>query len=296
MKIHKSPNAAKRILDTYDELLKAWDVPFEEMNIDTSYGSTHIIACGDTSNPPLVLFHGVGDTSALMWVYNAKALSEKFRLYAIDTIGGPGKSIPNGNYGVSFDCVKWLDEVLIALDLEKIYVAGVSMGGYIAQLYTLNRHNKVIKALCMASTVMADDSNTNFAMLRVFLPEALFPTKKNVIKLMKKLTGKNIEMLIDNALILEHYLYLLQGFNNMAMRFHKIKKFNTDEINKMRDKLYFLVGESDPFALYGGKEALIKHKMNVRFYPDVGHGINHEIPDMINNEIIDYFHSVNSVV
>jgi len=289
LKIHKNPKAAKKILDTYDELLKAWDVPFEEMNIDTSYGSTHIITCGDASNPPLVLFHGVGDTSALMWIYNAKALSEKFRVYAIDTIGGPGKSIPGGNYTMSFDCVKWLDEVFKALELNKIYVAGVSMGGYIAQLYTLNRYDKVIKALCMASTVLADDSKTSFAMLRIFLPEALFPSRKNVIKLMKKLTGKNIDKLTDNALIMEHYQYLLQGFNNMAMRFHKIKKFNADEINKMRDKLYFLVGESDPFALYGGKEALIRHGMNVRFYHDVGHGINHEIPDEINNEIINYF-------
>lgn len=87
-----------------------------KLDIDTTYGTTHVIACGNEDNPPLVLFHGVGDDSALMWNYNAKFLSEHYRIYAVDTIGGPGKSVPS-----------------------------VSHGGYLAQLYALHRLERVKK-------------------------------------------------------------------------------------------------------------------------------------------------------
>lgn len=63
----------------------------------------------------MILFHGVGDDSALMWVYNAKRLGERYKLYAIDTMGGPGKSVPNENYNKDFDDIKCIDEVLNGL-------------------------------------------------------------------------------------------------------------------------------------------------------------------------------------
>lgn len=68
-----------------------------------------MIECGTEDSPALVLFHGVGDDSALMWIYNAPELGRHFHLYAIDTMGGPGKSVPNGNYNKEFDDVRWID-------------------------------------------------------------------------------------------------------------------------------------------------------------------------------------------
>jgi len=98
MKVYKSEKAKKRIYDTYNQLLDMWGVDKEEQDISTTYGTTRVILCGNKSKPPLVLFHGVGDNSALMWLYNARELACHFRIYAIDTIGGPGKSVPNRNY------------------------------------------------------------------------------------------------------------------------------------------------------------------------------------------------------
>ena len=65
MKVFKNEKAKRKVFETYNQLLSAWGVELQEGDIDTKYGSTHIIACGDESNPPLVLFHGVGDNSAL---------------------------------------------------------------------------------------------------------------------------------------------------------------------------------------------------------------------------------------
>ena len=149
MNVFKSEKAKNRIISTYDQLLNLWNVNKVEKEIITTYGTTNVIICGDENNPPLVLFHGVGDNSALMWLYNAEALSHYFRIFAIDTIGGPGKTQPNKNYNKDFDAVKWIDEILAGLMLDKVNMAGVSMGAYLMDLSTnwMERYQKRIVTL-----------------------------------------------------------------------------------------------------------------------------------------------------
>jgi len=295
MKVYKNESAKKNILDTYDKLLDMWNVAKEERDIVTTYGTTHVILCGKEDNPPLVLFHGVGDDSALMWLYNAEALSRHFRIFAIDTLGGPGKSHPNENYNKDFDDVKWLDEVLAGLMLDKIYVVGVSHGTYLAQCYGLHRPERVMKIVGLAGSVPVGDFGSMKIMMKIFLPEALFPTKNNAVKLLRKLSGKNSRVLTDHSTVLEHFCHVLKGFNNMAMGYHKIECFSDEQIDAIRGKVLFLVGEDDPFAKLGGKDALLQYKMNVQFFPEVGHSINHEIAAEINQLLIEYLLEQTSV-
>ena len=153
MKKYRSEKSGQAILATYDRLLSSWQCGTKERDVETEYGTTHVIECGTEDTPALVLFHGVGDDSALMWIYNAPELEKHFHLYAIDTMGGPGKSVPNGNYNREFDDVRWIDGVLDALDIEKAFFAGVSMGGYLVQVYTLMRPERVMKAISISGTV-----------------------------------------------------------------------------------------------------------------------------------------------
>lgn len=287
MKIYRSKAAKKNILDTYDKLLAMWNVDKEERDIETIYGTTHVIQCGSKDNPPLVLFHGVGDDSALMWLYNAKELSHHFRLFAIDTIGGPGKSHPNDNYNKEFDDMTWIDEVLAGLSLDRIHIVGVSHGAYLAQCYALYRPSVVLKVIALAGSVPIGNNGPMKVMMKIFLPEALFPTKRNAVKLLQKLSGKNNSVLIDIPIVLEHFHCILKGFNNMAMGHHKIESFNDEQVDSIREKVHFLVGNDDPFAKLGGKEALLKFQMNVQFFPEVGHCINHEIAKEINQLLVN---------
>lgn len=289
MKVYKSAKAQKQIRDTYDRLLVMWNVETQEKDISTTYGTTHVILCGEQDNPPLVLFHGVGDDSALMWLYNAKPLAQNFRVYAVDTIGGPGKSCPNENYNKSFNDAQWIDEVLTKLALDKVHIAGVSNGAYLAQYYGVHRPERVIKMVCMAGSIPVGDSGPMKTMMKIFLPEALFPTERNTIKLLRKLTGKNSAVFTENPIVLEHYRWLLKGFNNMAMRYHNMERFSDEQVAAIRDKTLYLAGDDDPFMVLGGKTALLQYKMNVQFFPDVGHGLNHEIAEEINQLLIDYF-------
>lgn len=289
MKVYKSEKAKKNIYETYDKLLALWDVAVEEKDIATAYGTTHVILCGEENYPPLVLFHGVGDDSALMWIYNAKELAKHFRIYAIDTMGGPGKSCPNDNYDKTFDEIKWLDEVFDKLSLKQFNIAGVSNGDYMAQHYGIMRPDRVIKIICMSGSISAEgDGSPLKMMMKVFLPEALIPTKKNTIKLLKKMSGDNSAAFTENPTIMEHFTWLLRGFNNMAMANHKIEYFSEAQISTIRGKALFLLGEADPLGdVVSVKGKMERYHLDYRYFPGVGHGINHEISEEINKIIIN---------
>ncbi|HZJ57855.1 MAG TPA: alpha/beta fold hydrolase [Clostridia bacterium] len=201
MKVYRSKKAGRMLSKTYDCLLDQWKVGFKQIDVETRYGLTHVIECGDKKADPLILFHGVGDDSALMWIYNIGALAEHFHVFAIDTMGGPGKSRPNSSYNKGFDQVLWMDDTLDSLNIESGYMAGVSNGGYMVQRYTIERPNRVRKSVCMSSSIFDEISeNPMKTMMKVFLPEALFPTDKNVVKLIKKLSGAHSKVFTENDL------------------------------------------------------------------------------------------------
>jgi len=221
---------------------------------------------------------------------NKRYTGQSNNCYAVDTIGGPGKSEMGPAYGKSFDDVMWIDDVFYQLGIDKTNIAGVSHGGYLAQLYTLKRPERVLRTLCIASSVPDGKTGSPIkTMMKIFLPEALFPTKRNIEKLMKKLCGENTEAFAANTVIMRHYRALLKGFNNMAMTYHKVSCFSADEITQIREKTLFLVGEEDPFQKLGGKEALLKHRMNAIWYPNAGYGLNHELAEQVNKKMLEYF-------
>lgn len=289
VKTFKNKTGQELLLKSYDKLLTQWGVKLTEKNIDTRYGTTHVILCGDPNNPPLALFHGVGDNSALMWIFNARELSKYFYLIAIDTIGGPTKSIPNSNYGKEFRQEIWIDDVLDSLGLEKIFLAGVSNGAYLAQLYTAKRPGRVNGAVCMAGSVEVGGSG--FAMIKkfkVFFPEALFPTEKNVVKLLTKICGVNKDVFIKNNDLMEHWKYLLKYGVPMAMGFHKILPLSQPEIKILSDKALFIVGDRDPIVSANSKEIFEANGIRYIMLKGSGHGINHEFADTVNKYIIEF--------
>ena len=296
MRVYKNAKAGKMIRESYDALLGMWGTEITERDIPGRYGSTHVIESGDNDKPPLVLFHGVGDDSALMWIYNAKELSKHFHIFAVDTIGGPGKSVPGTGYDRSFDDEIWIDEVLDDLGLDKVFLAGVSNGAYLTQMYTIKRPERVIRGISMAGVPVKTSGNSKMAamkaMMKVFLPEALFPTDKNVMKLIRKMTGTNYSAFTDNETVFLHFKQLMTGFNRSAMMNHKVIGFSEEEILSVKDKLLCIVGKKDPFIMLGGsqlEEELRRYSIRVQFMEDAGHGINHERADEVNRLIVDFF-------
>jgi len=286
---YKSAAGGKLILETYDQLIHAWNVPVSEEDTDTAFGRTHLVTAGDLAGPPLLLFHGVGDDSAMMWLFNAQALAARFRIIAVDTLGGPGKSEPNAAYFQHFDQALWIDDILRAKNLDKVYIAGVSNGAYLTQLYTAKRPDRVIKAVCMSGSIAVKGQKSPlFRMMKVFLPEALFPSEKNARKLLNKLCG-NPAALSDNPLLMQHWLYLLKYFNTRCMMVHKITGFDDGEIALIRRKTRLLIGACDRLSYGTESLALLdRYQMNYHIVDQAGHALNQEQPALVHQEIFSY--------
>ncbi|WP_230202549.1 alpha/beta fold hydrolase [Paenibacillus ihumii] len=277
-------------MDSYDKLLSAWETSFKERDIETTYGQTHMIIAGDPQHPPLLLFHGTADNSAMMWVYNIKELAEKFYVIAVDAIGGSGKSEPNLNYGHQFDQVRWIDEIVSVLDMESLNVCGVSYGAYLSYYYTLKRPDKVNKAICLAGRIPSSQFEIMSKMMAAFLPEALLPSEKHCKKLLRKLSGPNYIKFAENEVLITHWYYLLRYFNNKSMMHHKIAIMDdAAEIAKARGKLLFLIGKYDRLSNYPQAiKKLEDNELNYKIIKDAGHALNHELPEIINEEIISF--------
>ncbi|MCA9718230.1 MAG: alpha/beta hydrolase, partial [Myxococcales bacterium] len=119
----------------------------EERDVATSHGRTHVVVSGPEDAPPVVLLHGAG-CSAAMWVDVARALSPRFRTYALDTIGDVGRSVATpGAAPRDLDgYADWLLAVLDALGLERPAIVSHSYGGWVA-LGFASRHPARVRRL-----------------------------------------------------------------------------------------------------------------------------------------------------
>jgi pimeloyl-ACP methyl ester carboxylesterase len=127
----KSDEGRARYMAAYDAVLRDWPVPFEELDVPTRLGPTHVIASGSPDAPPLVLLPSLA-ASATVWRLNVAELSLHYRTYAIDVIGQPGKSVATRRIRSRREFAGWLADVLDALGVERTSIVGCSFGGFLA--------------------------------------------------------------------------------------------------------------------------------------------------------------------
>lgn len=126
--------AEEEFLKVYDDVMRQWPNSREELNLETSFGPTHVYAYGNKKGGPIVLLHGANSTSA-SWANFVVPLGEHHRIFAVDTIGDAGRSIQTAPIQHADDYVVWLEEVFQELKLEAVHLVGASYGGWI----TLNQ-------------------------------------------------------------------------------------------------------------------------------------------------------------
>jgi pimeloyl-ACP methyl ester carboxylesterase len=85
-----------------------------------------------------------------MWWPNIAAFSKEYRVYAIDVMGQPGKSRPNEPIGNAADFVSWLSATLDALQLDRVFLAGMSFGGWLALNYAVAAPQRVRKLVLLS--------------------------------------------------------------------------------------------------------------------------------------------------
>ncbi|MBP1547964.1 MAG: alpha/beta hydrolase [Oscillospiraceae bacterium] len=133
MTIYKSMTGKDEILKLYDKQLERLNGTYYDKFVSTSFGNTHLIEAGNMQGVPLLVFHGGNATTAYNLLF-CDFLMEDFHIYAVDTIGHPGKSAEICLSARNYDYGKWASEVISSIGYDSICCFGGSFGaGIIAK-------------------------------------------------------------------------------------------------------------------------------------------------------------------
>lgn len=250
----KTPRGKAVYLDTYEAALNLWPVSYEEMQIPSRFGMTHVVVSGPKDAPPLVLLHGYMAT-LLMWSPNIVDFSMEFRVYAIDTMGQPSKSIPNEPVRDAADYVAWLNMTLDGLHLDRISLLGMSFGGWLALKYTLAASERVQKLVLLSPGGFLSIAKqfSLRGMLMVF-----FPTRFTVNTFMHWL-GFNLSA--PDAQLVCNLMYLGMKHFQMAQETLRVvpNPLSDQELRGIHAPVLLLMGEHD--VIYHSETALARARL-----------------------------------
>jgi pimeloyl-ACP methyl ester carboxylesterase len=137
--VFRSEEVRTQLMAIYDEAMRRWPVSFETFFAPTRYGATHVIASGDPASPPLFMLHPAA-VGGFVWSSIIAPLSDKHRIYALDTIGDVGKSEltdPERYPKSGREYAAWLDDVYERPNITRADVVAGSMGGWIAMNHAI---------------------------------------------------------------------------------------------------------------------------------------------------------------
>ncbi|MBM4444566.1 MAG: alpha/beta fold hydrolase [Chloroflexi bacterium] len=206
---------------------------------------------------PFVLVHG-GHLDSSNWQAQVDFFSQRYRVITYDLRGHGQSEIPAGDYSLG-DCVADLGRLLDHLGVEQAFLAGHSMGGYIALSFALNCPRRV---------------------------QALI------------LTGTNCGPVVETLKAWgdEKAARLESRTAPAAKRFVKAHKANaarpdlTPRLAEIRRPVLIVVGDGDTVTPRRISEAMLKQipGSKLEVIPGCGHMCHQEQPDTFNAMVADF--------
>ena len=145
----RTPRGEAEYMAAYEASMKLWTVSYEAVDLRSRFGSTHVVICGPRNAQPLVLLHCFA-TSLTCWAYNVAPLSENHRVYALDMMGQPGKSIPDQPIRSRHELSEWLTDSLDQLGIHRTDLIGYSFGGFTGLNYAMHAPDRVNKLVLLS--------------------------------------------------------------------------------------------------------------------------------------------------
>jgi pimeloyl-ACP methyl ester carboxylesterase len=252
----KAPEGEAAYLAAYDAAMKLWPVPYEEIEIPGRFGMTHVVTSGSKDAPPLVLLHGYF-TTLTMWSPNVADFSKDYRVYAIDVMGQPGKSIPDPDEPIrdTADFAAWLSATLDGLNLDRISLVGMSFGGWLALNLAMIAPERIRKLVLLSPAASFQPLVKQF-MLRGMLM-GLFPTRLTVNSNMGWMGIKDTPDAPGARCILE-LIYLGMKHFRLPQETMRIMPgmFSDDELHALGVPVLLLIGDRE--VIYDPAKALAR--------------------------------------
>ena len=282
--VFPSKKEKSQYIDSYNLTLKLWDVPFEEIDVLTSYGLAHVIICGPKTGEPVILFHGT-DASSTMWFPNVKEFSKEHRVYAIDFPLEAGKSVANRIKLTNKETGIFYNEIFDHFQMENINLVGVSRGGWMATYLAVQPDNK-IKKLILLSPAQTFGGIQNLGKVLSGLVLKLYPSEKSLTKFFKSFSSEpdKIDSLFKNQ------LFLAYKYGNSKPRLLDMTRFSEKNLRSLKIPVMVLIGDQD---IVNDEKIFVKaHKfipnVETAVIKDAGHFLSIDQSEIINIKVVEF--------
>ena len=312
MRLYRSEEGFHAIMAWYEDTLARIEVPVESVFVATRFGRTHMLAAGPKEAEPVLLIPGVAGCAPL-WRRQFPELSRRFRVYALDIPGQPGRSDPNPPSFLNEDYPAWLCDVLDGLGIQRAHVAGVSVGAWVAMRLAIHAPERVSSVAMLGPTGLS----------RARLPWRIWLTRvmkksKDADALQDDLTAKSVASKSPGgsfgtfdrtlaramALCTRHYRvdWSLGIYDESTRRVDKwqglkvLRKFFLSEpkslLRRFDSRGLLVFGEHevlyDPWKV-GARARRLMRGLRVEVVPGAGHAAVYDKPDDVNAMLIEFF-------
>jgi pimeloyl-ACP methyl ester carboxylesterase len=283
--LFKTPEGAEKYHTAYDSVLALWPVPHQALDVETSFGKTHINTAGSPELPPLILLHGFGVCST-QWYSNVGPLSRYFQVYAPDVLSQMGLSAATRRLKTRQDCAAWLTEVLDTLDLEHVNIAGHSYGGWLSLNLALSAPQRVKRMVLLSPA--ASFASIRLPFLLHFLSAVFIPTRSRIHGFMQSTTTMPLS---NSHPVIEQLIVGIKNFNGQQIGAPVVSVFSDADLRQIAMPTLLLIGDHDvsckPKLVLARAQKLIPH-IEAELVPGGGHLFPTDQADVANARMLEF--------
>ncbi len=184
-------------------------------------------------------------------------------MYAIDVMGQPGKSIPDPDEPIrdAADFVAWLSATLDGLNLDRIFLVGMSYGGWLALNLAMTAPERVRKLALLSPAASFLPLVRQFTLRGMLM--GLFPTRLTVNSLMGWMGFKDTPGDMGTRRILD-LVYLGMKHFRLPPETMRIMPsvFSDDELRALHVPVLLLIGDHE--VIYDPAKALARARRSFR--------------------------------
>jgi pimeloyl-ACP methyl ester carboxylesterase len=285
--VFRSPEGKAKYYAAYDAVLQQWPISYEEVYIPTRFGDTHVIISGAKNAPPVFLLHPAGG-GGVIWIRNVKSLGEHYRIYAVDTISEPNKSIltrPISVRNQRQEFADWITDLFDGMQIDRAYMVGNSFGGFLtlnAALYRPERVKRIVLISPAATFVPIPAWSWHF------IPA-------NIIGL----------IIGSNAMLFKPYQWIWQDFPKEECIEHlrattavtgrprhwSPTVFSDEELRKIQTPILLLIGDHE--VIYRPEDAIARatrlvSNLKAEIIPNANHVAEYTNARIVNEKILEF--------
>lgn len=283
----KSEEGRKDFEIAYNEAMKHIPQPKETKDIKTEFGTVRVYYFTKEENKdktPIILLPG-RSSSTPMWEPNLEGLLAERPVYTLDLLGEPGMSVQSKVIKDKKEQAKWLNEVLIALDLNKVHITGVSIGGWTA-MNLARYYPERIASISLLDPVFVF-APISLKMIAASIPASVPIVPKSIRERMLSYISGGAEA--DDSVPIAKLIE--SSMRNFKLKLPAPDQLTDEDLKNINIPVLALMAEKS--TMHNSAKAVEKGKTTMKNiiienWPNASHAINGEFPSEINKKILEF--------